>query len=118
MRNKKTDLIAYIGHRRLRIYPHIRLELTKLMDELAPSIRDIVKNRFSDIASKYEQSLDKIQEANHTNEEIIDDEQIKEMLGSDSRQFFQDIDFLYVDLVFSNPYVIEYYKLFGREEIE
>lgn len=115
MKEEIEKLIAYLGHRRLNIYPDTVIELNKLMTELEPGIRKIISIKFSNFRNKYTLALNKI---NMGNDKVISDEEIKQILGDDSKMFFQDIDLLYIDLVFSNPYVIEYYEFFAREENE
>ena len=105
-------LIADIGHRRLKIYPHREVDLNKLMEELKPSVRKAITIKFEDFRNKYNWALYKIRIING---KVLCDKEIKGILGKESKQFFQDIDLLYVDLVFSNPYVIEYYN-FLREK--
>ena len=42
-------LIADIGHRRLKIYPHREVDLNKLMEELKPSVRKAITIKFEDL---------------------------------------------------------------------
>ena len=111
MKEEIEKLIADIGHRRLNIYPHKEVDLNKLMEELKPSVREVMTTKFEDFSKKYKWALSKMKMVNG---KIMCDKEIKRILGNESKQFFQDIDLLYVDLVFSNPYVIEYYKFFAR----
>lgn len=118
MNNAINQMLTYIGHRRLNVYPSEEIELAKLMSELAPEVKTIIENKFTCLVIKYNEEIKNMLEIRNNYPERFCEEWIKEARSRKLTHLSMEIDLLYIDLVFSNPYVIKYYGLFEEEKNE